>query len=184
MPADPQPGGFTSQGRTSTLGPSASDRREVFMHFELIEEHRMLQDLVARFVRENLIPLEQNVLERDAAGQGAYLTEDERGRIDQRSHDLGLWGLDAPADVGGTDLPSVAMIGVHIEMGKTCVPYYLPPDSPKLPMPMATVNDEQQKRDLAPEVQARPVSGGGVWNPGGRLPKAHCPDCKVRLWPV
>ena len=36
------------------------------MNFELAEEHRLLQDLVARFVRENLMPLENKVLERDA----------------------------------------------------------------------------------------------------------------------
>jgi hypothetical protein len=44
------------------------------MNFELEEDHRLLQDLVARFVREMLIPLEQKVLERDANGQGAYLS--------------------------------------------------------------------------------------------------------------
>ena len=44
------------------------------MHFALEEEHKLLQDLVARFVREKLMPLEQKVLERDANGQGAYLS--------------------------------------------------------------------------------------------------------------
>ena len=136
------------------------------MHFELIEEHRMLQELVARFVRENLIPLEQKVLERDAQGQGAYLTQEERDRIDARSRDLGLWGLDAPPDVGGTDLPAVAMIGVNIEMGKTCVPYYLPPDSPNLRMLMATVNEDQRERYLVPYVQKRTVSAIGISEPG------------------
>jgi alkylation response protein AidB-like acyl-CoA dehydrogenase len=57
---------------------------------------------------------------------------------------MGLWGLDAPEDVGGADLPTVAMIGVNIEMGKTCVPYHLPPDSPNLRMLMATVNEDQR----------------------------------------
>lgn len=136
------------------------------MHFELIEEHRMLQELVARFVRENLIPLEQKVLERDAQGQGAFLTQEERDRIDARSRDLGLWGLDAPPDVGGADLPAVAMIGVNIEMGKTCVPYYLPPDSPNLRMLMATVNEDQRERYLVPYVQKRTVSAIGISEPG------------------
>ena len=40
------------------------------MDFELTEEHRMLKDLVARFVRDELMPLEAGVLEREAAGQG------------------------------------------------------------------------------------------------------------------
>jgi acyl-CoA dehydrogenase len=136
------------------------------MDFELSEDHRLLQDLVARFVREMLIPLEGKVLERDANGQGAYLSHEERDRIDARSRDMGLWGLDAPEDVGGADLPAVAMIGVNIEMGKTCVPYHLPPDSPNLRMLMATVNDDQRERYLAPYVQKGTVSAIGISEPG------------------
>lgn len=136
------------------------------MNFELNEDHRLLQDLVARFVREMLIPLEGKVLERDAQGQGAYLSHEERDRIDARSRDMGLWGLDAPEDVGGADLPTVAMIGVNIEMGKTCVPYHLPPDSPNLRMLMATVNEDQRERYLAPYVQKGTVSAIGISEPG------------------
>ena len=136
------------------------------MHFALDEEHKLLQDLVARFVRENLIPLEQKVLERDAHGQGAYLSLEERDRIDAVSREMGLWGLDAPEDVGGADLPTVAMIGVNIEMGKTCVPYYLPPDSPNLRMLMATVNEDQRERYLTPYVQKGTVSAIGISEPG------------------
>ena len=136
------------------------------MHFELVEEHKLLQDLVARFVRENLIPLENRVLERDANGQGAYLSHEERDRIDAASREMGLWGLDAPEDVGGADLPAVAMIGVNIEMGKTCVPYYLPPDSPNLRMLMATVNEDQRQRYLTPYVQKGTVSAIGISEPG------------------
>ncbi len=136
------------------------------MNFELEEDHRFLQDLVARFVREMMVPLEQKVLERDANGQGAYLSHEERDRIDARSRDMGLWGLDAPADVGGADLPAVAMIGVNIEMGKTCVPYYLAPDSPNLRMLMATVNDDQRERYLKPYVRKGTVSAIGISEPG------------------
>jgi hypothetical protein len=40
------------------------------MDFALTDEHRMLKDLVARFVREELMPLEPAVLERETVGQG------------------------------------------------------------------------------------------------------------------
>jgi acyl-CoA dehydrogenase len=136
------------------------------MNFELLEEHRLLQDLVARFVRENLMPLEQKVLERDAHGQGAYLSHEERDRIDVASREMGLWGLDAPEDVGGADLPAIAIVGVNIEIGKTCVPYYLPPDSPNLRMLMATVNEDQRERYLTPYVQKGTVSAIGISEPG------------------
>jgi acyl-CoA dehydrogenase len=136
------------------------------MNFALEEEHKLLQDLVARFVRENLVPLEQKVLERDANGQGAYLSHEEHDRIDAVSREMGLWGLDAPEDVGGADLPTVAMIGVNIEMGKTCVPYHLPPDSPNLRMLIATVNEDQRERYLAPYVQKGTISAIGISEPG------------------
>ena len=136
------------------------------MNFDLAEDHRLLQDLVARFVREGLMPLEQKVLARDAEGKGAYISADEKAAIDALSQEMGLWGLDAPEDVGGADLPAVAMIGVNIEIGKTCVPYHLPPDSPNLRMLMATVNADQRERYLAPYVKKGTVSAIGISEPG------------------
>jgi acyl-CoA dehydrogenase len=97
------------------------------MDFELSDEHRMLKDLVARFVKDELMPLEGKVLEREALGQGTHLIKAERARIDKVTQDLGLWGLDAPEEMGGHDLPVVAMIGVNEEMGKTVTPYTWPP---------------------------------------------------------
>ena len=136
------------------------------MNFDLAEDHRLLQDLVARFVREGLMPLEQKVLARDAEGKGAYISAEEKAAIDALSQEMGLWGLDAPEDVGGADLPAVAMIGVNIEIGKTCVPYHLPPDSPNLRMLMATVNADQRERYLAPYVKNGTVSAIGISEPG------------------
>src|SRR5438445_8174391 len=117
---------------------TARTKREVAMDFELNEEQRMLKDLVARFVRDELMPLERAVLEREAAGQGAVLTEAEIASIDSRARALGLCGLDAPKEFEGMDLPTETMIGVQEELGRTITPYTLPPDSPNLRMLMAT----------------------------------------------
>ncbi|CAN1559175.1 CaiA Acyl-CoA dehydrogenases [Caulobacteraceae bacterium] len=136
------------------------------MDFQLAEEHQMLKDLVAKFVRDQLIPLEPAVLARDAAGESVALTAEERAPIDKVSKELGLWGLDAPEDVGGADLPMVAMVGVYEEMGKTVTPYVLPPDSPNLRMLMATVNDEQRIQYLAPYVAGEAISAIAISEPG------------------
>ncbi|HEY1961967.1 MAG TPA: acyl-CoA dehydrogenase family protein, partial [Rhizomicrobium sp.] len=136
------------------------------MDFELSEEHRMLKELVHRFVADELIPLEGKVLAREAAGQGLRLEAEEHRRIDALSKELGLWGLDAPTDVGGTDLPAVAMIGVNEEVGYTVTPYTLPPDSPNLRMLMATVNERQREAYLAPYVRGETVSAIGISEPG------------------
>lgn len=136
------------------------------MDFALSDEHRMLKDLVARFVREELMPLEQVVLQREALGQGVMLTADERAPIDKKSRELGLWGLDAPEDVGGSDLPQVALIGISEELGKTITPYVFPPDSPNLRMLMVTVNEEQRTQYLAPYVRGEKTSAIGISEPG------------------
>lgn len=150
------------------------------MDFDLSEEHRMLKDLVRRFVADELMPLEGKVLARGAKGEGAYITGDEKAHIDDVSKKLGLWGLDAPADVGGSDLPAVAMIGVNEEIGRTVTPYVLPPDSPNLRMLMATVNEEQRAQYLAPYAQGKTVSAIGISEPGAGADPASMTTRAVR----
>ena len=48
---------------------------------ELPEEHRMLADLVAKFVDRDLMPLEPAVLAREARGEKYGLTRDEEGPL-------------------------------------------------------------------------------------------------------
>lgn len=136
------------------------------MDFALSDEHRMLKELVARFVRDELTPLEAGVLAREAAGGGLSIGAKEHARLDEVSRSLGLWGLDAPEDVGGIDLPNVAMVGVNEELGKTITPYTLPPDSPNLRMLAATVNERQREAYLAPYVRGETVSAIGISEPG------------------
>ncbi|MFO1013829.1 MAG: acyl-CoA dehydrogenase [Caulobacteraceae bacterium] len=136
------------------------------MDFELAEEHRMLKDLVTNFVRDELLPLEAEVLATEAAGGGLTISEAHMTRLDKVSRELGLWGLDAPEDVGGSDLPAVAMVGVNEELGKTVTPYTLPPDSPNLRMMMATVTPEQREAYLAPYVRGETISAIGISEPG------------------
>lgn len=136
------------------------------MDFALSDEHRMLKELVARFVQDELMPLEAGVLAREADGKGLGIGAAENQRLDEVSKSLGLWGLDAPEDVGGVDLPNVAMVGVNEELGRTITPYTLPPDSPNLRMLAATVNERQRDAYLAPYVRGETVSAIGISEPG------------------
>lgn len=135
------------------------------MDFELAEEHRMLADLVQRFVRDELMPLEGAVLEREANGQGAYLTADERKRLDEVSNDMGLWSLDAPEDAGGMGMPHVALVAVNEALGSTVATYTLPPDSPNLRMLMTAVNEQQRKAYLEPYARGETISAIGISEP-------------------
>jgi len=136
------------------------------VEFELAEEHRMLKDLVRRFVADELMPLEAQVMRNEAEGRGTSIGAAEQARLDARARELGLFGLDAPEDVGGADLPMLAMVGVEEEMGRCITPYTLPPDSPNLRMLMATVDARQREAYLAPYVAGRTTSAIGISEPG------------------
>ena len=136
------------------------------MNFELDHEHAMLKDLVAKFVRDQLMPYEATVIARENLGQGTYLNAEETAKVDVVSRELGLWGLDAPEEVGGMNLPMVAMVGVSEELGKTVVPYYLPPDSPNLRMLMVAADERQREAYLEPYVRGETISAIGISEPG------------------
>ncbi len=136
------------------------------MNFELEDDHRMLRDLVQKFVRQELMPLEPAVLEREAQGQDSELTEEERKRVDAVSQELGLWGLDAPLADGGMGLPHVALVAVNEALGSTVAKYTLPPDSPNLQMLAATVNERQREAYLVPYALGQTISAIGISEPG------------------
>lgn len=123
------------------------------MDFALPDEHRMLNDLVERFVKEELIPLEPAVLQREAQGLGSELSPEESARIDAKSKELGFWGLDAPAEIGGSDLPFTAMVGVHERLAYSAVHYEFPPDSANSRMLLLNGTPDQKKRYLEPYVR-------------------------------
>lgn len=136
------------------------------MAIALTQEELMLKDLVAKFVRDELIPLENKVLARDAAGEGMAFTKEEQDRLDSRSKELGLWGLDAPEEFGGSDLPATAMVAVNEELGKSALQYRLPPDSPNLRMLMRLCNEKQTEQYLAPYARGEMKSAIAISEPG------------------
>ena len=71
------------------------------MPADMPEEHRMLQDLVARFVDEELMPLEAKIIEREIRGERLKLTKEEEAPLLAKCKELGLTGLDAPEALGG-----------------------------------------------------------------------------------
>jgi alkylation response protein AidB-like acyl-CoA dehydrogenase len=131
------------------------------------EETAMIRDTVARFVDRELIPLEPHYLKSKLPG-GSYegLTDAHWQRLRTVSKDLGLWGLDAPEDLGGHDLPARTMAAVHEELGRTCVPFILPPDSPNLRMLQAVGTAAQKQRYMQPYIEGRMLSAIAISEPG------------------
>ncbi|HWT09113.1 MAG TPA: acyl-CoA dehydrogenase family protein [Roseomonas sp.] len=130
------------------------------------EEARMLQDLVAKFVERELMPLEPAVLARDAEGKKWALTEEEEAPILKKCKELGLWGLDVPEAMGGANLDTVSRMLVEEEVSRTITPFEFPPDSPNLHMMMAVANDYQRERYLQPYADGTAKSGIAISEPG------------------
>lgn len=136
------------------------------MDLELPEEHRLLAELVEKFVQNELIPLESVVLEREASGEPPGLTREEQEPLLAKCRELGLWGLDVPEAFGGADIGAVAKTVVSEALAKTVVPFTFPPDSPNLHMLIATVNDEQREKYLESYARGETVSAIAISEPG------------------
>lgn len=135
------------------------------MDFAIDDEYRMLTDTVNRFVDTELMPLEPAVLAREAGGEPCALSEAELAPLNAKCRELGLWGLDAPESVGGADLPALALVGVNEAIGRTVVPFTIPPDSPNLHMLLATASDEQRRRYLEPYARGETISAIAISEP-------------------
>lgn len=150
------------------------------MHFELDDDHRMLRDLVQRFVSDHLMPLEPAVMAREGLTGDGDLLPEEKAKLDAVSKDMGLWSLDAPVEDGGMGMPHVALVAVNEALGSTVAKYTLPPDSPNLRMLAATVNEQQRVAYLQPYARGETVSAIGISEPGagsdpaGMKTKAVC----------
>lgn len=136
------------------------------MPLALPEEYRMLQDLVARFVDEELMPLEPKIIDREIMGEVPKLTKEEEAPLLEKCRELGLWGLDAPEEMGGANLPAIAVMAINEEIMRTAVPFTFPPDSPNLHMLMAIASPDQVKKYLEPYARGEAESAIAISEPG------------------
>src|SRR4029450_3896487 len=119
------------------------------------EETAMIRETVAKFVDRELIPLEPHYLKSKLPGSDhPELTVEQKQRLRTVPRDRGVGGLDPPEDLGGPALPTRTMAAVHEELGRTCVPFVLPPDSPNLRMLQAR-GHEAQTREYVQTYTAR-----------------------------
>jgi acyl-CoA dehydrogenase len=91
------------------------------MDLTLREEQQLLVDTVRRFVRDEILPLEQN-LDPDAD----ELEGPDRARLVQKTRAMGLYGLDIPPEFGGPELDLVTRTLLAIEMSQHRAGLYAP----------------------------------------------------------
>jgi acyl-CoA dehydrogenase len=138
------------------------------MDFTLQEEHRMLQDTVRRFVRQELLSLEPLVLQRDTQGLTGeeMLPPEVEAKLLEKAREAGLWGLDVPEEFGGLNLDAFSKCLANEELHKTVTPFIFPPDAPNLHMLMQTCTPEQRERYLIPYACGEKRSAIAISEPG------------------
>src|SRR6266700_5906759 len=93
--------------------PSVHMATTVFPGFTLPEELRILREQIRRFIREEIIPLEQR-LDPDAPS----LPEEDWERLASKTKAAGLWALAAPEQYGGGGLDTFSMCVLYEEMAQ------------------------------------------------------------------
>src|SRR5688572_2264427 len=123
------------------------------MDFTLPEELRMLRDTVARFVKQEMIPLEKEVIRREAERgltDAPLIAPDVEAELARKAKEIGLYGIDVPEEYGGQNLGMLAKAVVIEEMKYSITPFILPPDSPNLWMLRETCKGDQIQKYLLP----------------------------------
>jgi alkylation response protein AidB-like acyl-CoA dehydrogenase len=150
------------------------------MTIDFAEEHRMVIDLVEKFVEDELMPLEKAIMAREAAGGPVALTPEEEAPLLAKCRELGLWALDAPEEVGGAALPTPVMLAVQERLKSTVTPFIFPPDSPNLHMLMAVATPDQKQKYMLPYAQGEMKSCIAISEPGAGGDPAHMKTRAVR----
>ena len=119
------------------------------MELDLPDDLKMLQEMVRRFVTEELIPLEGKSLD------GATLKPDIETKLTARCKELGLWQIDVPEEFGGQGLGQIGRAIVWTEIGRTVA---LPPRSvrifgPEIRAPLYALEGEMRERYFFPAIR-------------------------------
>ena len=91
------------------------------MDMALSEEQHMIVDMVRRFVREEIVPLEDN-LDPDAD----EVSPEELAKLVEKTKAMGLYGLDTPPEYGGPDIDLVTRCVIAIECSQHRAGLYAP----------------------------------------------------------
>jgi alkylation response protein AidB-like acyl-CoA dehydrogenase len=122
------------------------------MDFELPEEQKMIQSLARDFVKDQLIPLEREILGRaaDLNDARAYLPAGTERELNRMAQQTGLWGTSTPEEFGGAGLDALCNCVIEEELGQSVIHF-----NPGKVTPLLFECNETQRTDyLAPALSA------------------------------
>jgi acyl-CoA dehydrogenase len=96
---------------------------------KLTEEEKLIKETAAQFVDKELIAREGAFLKQQALflppGDPARreLDSNTREELTQRARQVGVWSLELPAELGGSEMGAVARVLIHREFGRSILPF-------------------------------------------------------------
>ncbi|MEE8421811.1 MAG: acyl-CoA dehydrogenase family protein [Dehalococcoidia bacterium] len=124
----------------------------------LDEEDRMIRDATRRWVDQELIPLEQQILRADVEeswfdnedGTRSALSSEQRSRIQSQISEMGYDKLDLSKEDGGAGVTEMQQAVISEELSRTIVPLNLGGEAPNTSMLEELATPYQRERYLEP----------------------------------
>lgn len=132
------------------------------MDFSLSEEEQMVRATVRSFVRKEVMPLEEEVLRREARGEHG-LPLDVLRELQAKARKAGYWGIGTPEEHGGMDLPAVMQSVITMETGRTFVPFEFGGSADNI---LYAGTPQQQEEYLRPVLEGHRISCFALTEPG------------------
>jgi acyl-CoA dehydrogenase len=129
------------------------------MEFALPEEIEMIKSTVRSFVDKELRPLERQI-ESDRRSDPETMK-----RLSARAVELGIYGYNLPARLGGGDLSMVAQVAIAEELGRTTVA--LSRTAGNLPAMLSFAHPHQQKWFIDPLIRGEKYVTSALTEPDG-----------------
>jgi (R)-benzylsuccinyl-CoA dehydrogenase len=136
---------------------------------ELPADLKMIREVVAKFVANELRPLEELVLRREAErgmSDTPILPPEVEAGLQKKAREIGLAGIDVPEEFGGQNLGAVTKCAVIEQLKHSIVPFVLPPDSPNLYLLQMLCRGPQIERYLLPYARGEKKSCLALTEPG------------------
>lgn len=131
------------------------------MQLRLSDEQKMVQETIRRFVENELIPLENEVLRNEMEGKPS-LSQEKRDELTLKAKDLGFWGINTPVEYGGADLGHMMQAIVTMEVAKTFVPFQFGGTADNI---LYYGNEEQKENYLIPTINGDKKSCFAITEP-------------------
>jgi len=132
------------------------------MDFSLSSEEQQVRATVRSFIEKEVMPLETEVLRREARGE-AGLPRDELRELQAKARKAGYWGLGTPERYGGMELSAVMQSVLTTELGRTFVPFEFGGHADNI---LYAGTSEQQAAYLLPTLEGERISCFALTEPG------------------